>query len=116
MVWANDPNEGGQYFLRIFAVFFILVILYFIIFLGYPFEEIVLNNPMLLLIGGGLIIGAVWEHLRDRKQDIDYEEKLRKEEINDLKYEINKLKRKKTTKKKISKKKVAKKKTTKKGK
>ena len=44
MVWANDPNEGGQYFLRIFAVFFILVILYFIIFLGYPFEEIVLNN------------------------------------------------------------------------
>ena len=99
MVWANDPNEGGQYFLRIFAGFFILAILVFIFFEGYTFEEMVLDNPMMIIIGGGLLIGAVWEHLRDRKVDKDYEENKRKEEINELKREINQLKKNKTTRK-----------------
>ena len=99
MVWANNPSEGGQYFLRIFAGFYIFVILIFILFHDYTFEEMVLDNPMVMIIGGGLLIGAVWEHLRDKKEDRDYEENRRKEEINELKREINQLKNKNNTKK-----------------
>ena len=29
----------------------------------------VLDNPMVMIIGGGLLIGAVWEHLRDKKDE-----------------------------------------------
>ena len=60
----------------------------------------VLDNPVVMIIGGGSLIGAIWEHLRDRKEDKDYEENKRKEEINELKHEINQLKKKKTSKRK----------------
>ena len=80
--------------------FFIFVILAFIIFHDYTFEEMVLDNPVVMIIGGGSLIGALWEHLRYRKEDKDYEENKRKEEINELKHEINQLKKKKTSKRK----------------
>jgi len=67
------------------------------------------QKPLLLMLWGFGVIYWLVKYREEKKLNEAYEEQKRKKEINDLKYEVNKLKRKTITKKQTVKKKTIKK-------
>ena len=66
--------------------------------------------PLIIMLWGFGVVYWIYKYREEKKSSDSYKEQTRKEEISNLKYEINKLKRKTTTKKKTVKKKIAKRK------